>query len=224
MVDGLKIISSRPNGDGISVQSCQGVEVKNSFVRTWDDSLVVKNYRSSSENIHFDNIQIWTDLAQSMEVGYETNKGQVDNPSISDVSFTNICVLHNFHKPIISVHNADNADVHDITFQNITVEDVWVGSGDANEMPYLIDLWVCSSSSWSTTPERGTIHDIMIDNVKVLGGREAGSRIKGYDSDHDISDVTIRNLELFGKKIDSLEAGQFEVDEKSVSGVQVISE
>ena len=32
-IDGLKMITSRPNGDGISLQSCKSVEVKNSFVR-----------------------------------------------------------------------------------------------------------------------------------------------------------------------------------------------
>lgn len=43
-ISGVKIISARPNGDGISVQSCRNVTVRDSFIRTWDDSLVVKNY------------------------------------------------------------------------------------------------------------------------------------------------------------------------------------
>ena len=43
-IDGVKIITARPNGDGITVQSSRNVTVSNSFVRTWDDSLVVKNY------------------------------------------------------------------------------------------------------------------------------------------------------------------------------------
>lgn len=42
VIDGVKIITARPNGDGISLQSCQNYEVKNCFVRSWDDSLVVK--------------------------------------------------------------------------------------------------------------------------------------------------------------------------------------
>ena len=41
-IDNIKIITSRANGDGVSLQSCKNVHVKNSFIRSWDDSLVVK--------------------------------------------------------------------------------------------------------------------------------------------------------------------------------------
>ena len=44
VIDGLKIISPRPNGDGITLQSCTDYTVSNCFVRSWDDSLVIKNY------------------------------------------------------------------------------------------------------------------------------------------------------------------------------------
>ncbi|MDE6056240.1 MAG: hypothetical protein K2G55_21340, partial [Lachnospiraceae bacterium] len=98
VIDGLKIISCRPNSDGITLQSCRNVEVKNGFVRSWDDSLVVKNYYRNSSNIQFSNMQIWTDFAQSMEIGYETNKGKMEDSSIQDITFTDIYVLHNFHK------------------------------------------------------------------------------------------------------------------------------
>ena len=40
----IAIITARQNGDGISLQSNKHVLVENSFVRSWDDSLVVKNY------------------------------------------------------------------------------------------------------------------------------------------------------------------------------------
>lgn len=43
IIDNSKIISSRSNGDGISLQSCSTAHISNCFVRTWDDSLVVKN-------------------------------------------------------------------------------------------------------------------------------------------------------------------------------------
>lgn len=53
-----------------------------------------------------------------MEVGYET-----DGEYIRDITFENITVLHNFHKPVISIHNADDAKINGVTFRNITVED-----------------------------------------------------------------------------------------------------
>lgn len=134
-IDGLKIISCRPNGDGITLQSCTDVEVKNCFVRSWDDSLVIKNYMGKSSRISFSNIQIWTDFAQSMEIGYETNKGERADAVIEKICFTDICVLHNYHKPALSIHNADDAVVKDVVFRDIVVEDAQMGSGDGEIMP-----------------------------------------------------------------------------------------
>lgn len=100
--------------------------LRDSFIRTWDDSLVVKNYSnrkgSDSADILFDGCQLWTDLAQSMEIGYETNKGGKLRPTIQNVTFSNITVLHNFHKPVMSIHNADDVEASGIVFRDITVD------------------------------------------------------------------------------------------------------
>ena len=212
-ISGIKIISARPNGDGISVQSCRNVTVRDSFIRTWDDSLVVKNYSnrkgSDSADILFEDCQIWTDLAQSMEIGYETNKGGKLKPTIQNVTFSNITVLHNFHKPVMSIHNADDAEISDIVFRNITVEDASMGKGDAGKNCQLIDITI-AQSSWSTSKKRGTVHDILFDGICVLDGDDGidfkeGNlcpiRIQGFDEEHLCEDVTIRDLEILGKKV-----------------------
>ena len=200
----VKLISGRANGDGITLQSCQDMVVQNCFVRTWDDSLVVKNYTTTqnTKNISFKNISIWTDLAQSMEIGYETNKGKKDDPEISGVSFSDITVLYNFHKPAISIHNSDNAYVHDISYKNIVVEHANMGEGDGAENRQLIDFNV-KSSNWSQTNERGRIKDISIDNVQVLNTNKANviSRIVGNDTEHKVEDVTIKDLVILGTKV-----------------------
>src|SRR5690606_17901139 len=98
----LKIITARANGDGVSVQSSSEVTMKDGFVRAWDDALVVKNVdRGNTNNVLFDDVTIWTDLAQSMEVGYETYGAKMEN-----ITFRNITVLHNFHKAAMSIHNS----------------------------------------------------------------------------------------------------------------------
>lgn len=220
VIDGVKIITSRPNGDGISLQSCQNYRVENCFVRSWDDSLVVKNYDRSSSDITFSHMQLWTDLAQSMEVGYETNKGQKPDASITNVTFEDITVLNNFHKPVISVHNGDDALLDNIVFRDIVVEHEEVGSGDGDEMPYLIDINIMQSSNWSTTRERGQIRNVLIENVDFLEGTQNASRIQGFDAEHTVENVTISNLRLFGRDVKSAADGGFEVDEETVSGLQ----
>lgn len=219
VIDGLKIISPRPNGDGITLQSCENYEVKNCFVRSWDDSLVVKNYGTSTKDIKFTNCQLWTDLAQSMEIGYETNKGKIENATITNITFDKITVLNNFHKPVISIHNGDDAVVSDILFQNITVENAQMGSGDGDEMPYLIDLHIGQSSNWSSTKERGRIKNITIANVNVLNGKFNGSRIKGFDASHRIENVQIIDLTILGQKIDDPTIGKFLIDEQTTDQI-----
>ncbi len=220
-IDNIKIVSSRPNGDGITLQSCSNVEVTNCFVRSWDDSLVVKNYSVNSVGLIFTHNQIWTDFAQSIEIGYETNKGNKKNSAIQNVTFSDILVLHNYHKPVISVHNADDASVRNITFSGITVEDAQMGSGDGASMPYLIDLHITQNGSWSTTEERGTISNVLIENVKVISGKFCASRIKGYDEEHTIEGITIRNLEILGQKITDFETGKFEIDEATTANLTI---
>lgn len=204
-INNVNIITARANGDGISVQSSKRVLVKNSFLRTWDDALVVKNYDLGvSENITFDGITIWTDLAQSMEVGYETY-----GETMTNIMFKNITVLHNFHKPVISIHNSDQADIAYVTFQNITVEDAQMIGDNAVETTddYLIEIFTRYNLNWSKSGnERGTISNILIDNIKVLEGKDdIVSLIHGYDNTHQTSNVTLSNINLYGNPVETAE-------------------
>lgn len=212
-VDGIKIISARPNGDGITIQSSRDITVTDSFIRSWDDSLVVKNYSnekgSDSANITFDGCQVWTDLAQSMEIGYETNKGGKLKPTIQNITFQNITVLHNFHKPVMSIHNADDAAISGIRYSNIIVEDASMGKGDAGDNAQLIDITI-AQSSWSSTTKRGTVDDVVFDGIYVLGGddtidfREGNLcpiRIMGFDEEHMVTNVTVKDLFILDEAV-----------------------
>lgn len=213
-LEGLKVITARPNGDGITIQSSRDVLVKDCFVRSWDDSLVVKNYAgekgTDSARITFDGCQIWTDLAQSMEIGYETNKGSKIKPTISDITFRNMTVLHNFHKPVMSIHNADDCRVFGILYENITVEDASMGKGDASGNAQFIDINTLSAS-WTTVKKRGTVSDVTFDGIYVLDGDDGidfteGNlcpiRIRGNDENAMCSDITFRNLYILGQGVD----------------------
>ena len=215
-IDNVKVISSRSNGDGISLQSCQNVDVSNSFIRTWDDSLVVKNYpkwsnrneEGTTKNIHFNDCILWTDLAQSMEIGYET-VGQV----MEDITFDNITVLHNYHKAVISIHNGNNANIKNVKFQNITIEDASIGKGDGSK--HLIDLRNLYSTTWSSqhkVTSLGSIDGVDINNVKVLSGIEnpevliegcIDSRSEYSKDPHYVDNVTITDFELYGSVLDN---------------------
>lgn len=203
-IDNVKIISARPNGDGITTQSCSDFVASNCFVRSWDDSLVVKNYGNGvAHDIHFRNMIVWTDLAQSCEIGYETR-----GPEMYDITFEGITVLHNFHKPVMSIHNSDQAAIHDIHYRDITVEDAQMGEGDATKDGFLIDLTV-ATSQWTQSAERGSIARVTYDNINVLSGKNPPSRIMGFDDTHGIQDIQINNLTILGKHIGSPQEAGF---------------
>lgn len=215
-ISNTKIISSRSNGDGISIQSCQNVEVSDSFVRSWDDSLVVKNYprwdnrsvEGTTRSIHFDNCIIWTDLAQSMEIGYEC-VGEV----MDDIVFNNITVLHNYHKAVFSIHNGNNANITNVKFTNITVEDAAMGRGDGNK--YLIDFRNTHSSTWSDQHKvtgLGSIDTVLLENILVLSGIENPviavegclEERSGYPNvGHYVNNVTIKDFYLYDSVLTS---------------------
>ena len=213
-IDNCKVISSRSNGDGISLQSCSRFNVTNCFVRSWDDSLVVKNYprwdnrsvEGSTSDILFDNCVLWTDLAQSMEVGFECV-----GETMKDITFQNITVLHNFHKPVFSIHDGNNANINNVKYKNITVEDASVGRGDGNAT--LVEFSVLYSSSWSDqhkVTSLGKVENIELDNVLVLEGK-INPEVKisgcidpreGYSKDvHYVKNVTFKDFSLYGTLI-----------------------
>lgn len=221
-IDNLKVITARGNGDGISVQSCKDVTVTGGFIRTWDDTLVVKNTdRGNTENITFDNVVVWTDLAQSMEVGYETN-GKV----LKDVTFKNITVLHNYHKAAMSIHNCDDADISNIVYESITVEDARMLGDNQNDglEDYLIDITIAYNQNWSKTDERGTVNGVRFENIKVLDMADSiVCRINGESAQKNVQNVTIKGVEIEGVKTDTAEklklANNTYVNNVSVSGV-----
>lgn len=214
----VKIITSRANGDGISLQSCQRVVVDSCFVRSFDDSIVIKNYPQWSnrniegitDDILVQNCLIWTDLAQSLEIGYEC-VGEV----MKNIRFKDITVLHNFHKPVISIHNSNNANINDVSYENITVDNPAMGQGDGYAT--IIEFNAKYSPTWSNvqkTTALGNVKTVKVKNLLVRGNKKNHIiRIEGsiderpnYDSSvkHMVSNVTFTDVSFGGSKINSL--------------------
>ncbi len=237
----ISIISSRANGDGITLQSCTNIAVTGAFVRGYDDTLVVKNYASpygssdrsahgSSENIIFDNCFLWVDLAQAMEIGYETVGAEIKN-----IIFQNITVFYALHKPVISIHNANYAHVSNIVFRNITVENLFTGRGDAGGNYELIDFKAVYSPTFSNAPaggptEIGNITDVLVENVLVKNKERnvkitlAGQKEKRIDFINIISvvrDITLKNISVGATNINANYA-YISINEY-VSNVNIIS-
>jgi hypothetical protein len=203
-IDDLKIIGARANSDGIDLVSCQNINVKNCFIRAWDDCLCVKTDNTgNAADINFNDCVLWTDLAQSMEVGYETRSDYIRN-----ITFQNIDVIHNLHKPVMSIHVGDRASVEKVRWENIRIEDKQ-GQGDGQN--WLIDLWV-GTASWTVDAQRGKISGVVFKNISTSGPVPPRSRIYGFDASHLVTDVSVENLSILGKPIKSAVEGSFAVN------------
>lgn len=204
-VNNVKIITARANGDGISVQSCSNLEVNGGYVRTWDDALVVKNSDlGTTSNINIHDVVVWSDLAQAMEVGYETYGATMDQ-----ITFENITVVHAFHKAVISLHNCDQAKITNVIYKNITVEDCQTLGDDRNdgENDFLIDFTIAYNEEWTKSKDkRGSVDGITIENVKVYEKADSIiARMRGEDTESAIKNVTISGLEIAGKQVEKAE-------------------
>ncbi len=213
-LNGVKVISSRSNGDGISLQSCRNATVDGCFVRTYDDSIVVKNYprwnnrsiEGVSEHIEVKNCLIWTDLAQCLEIGYETVGTKME-----DIYFHDITILGAYHKAAISIHNANNAAIKNVRFEEILIENLQTGLGDGN--PLLLEFTVAHSPTWSDQHKvtgLGSIDGVKVKNVTVLAGLETprvsiqGSmetRSQYPKEAHYIRNVELENIVIKGKRV-----------------------
>lgn len=130
-----------------------------------------------------------------MEVGYETY-----GPTMDEITFENITVLHNFHKAAISLHNSDDAYITNVTYKNITIEDGSMLGDNQNDglNDFLIDFTIAYNIEWTKSEGvRGTVDGITIDNIKIYSLKDSiVSRIQGESEESKIKNVQISNIEI----------------------------
>jgi len=191
-ISDLKLIGLwRYNADGIDIVNCRDVTIEDCFVRSFDDSIVLKGfnrYRDTPsddlpvvEGIVARRCTIWNDWGRALEIGAET---QADH--IRKVVFEDCDIVHHVHIAM-DIQNGDRADVHDIRFENIRVEDAIVEHGRIakNEIPpselgRLIEM-IIRETPYSKDSERGRIHDIRFKDIAVIGQPFPESRFIGCD-------------------------------------------
>lgn len=189
IVDNCKVIGQRGNSDGIDVCGSRNVHVKNCFTRVWDDSLVVKAFNTGDvSDILFENCVLWNDFARPIEVGVELRADRVH-----DVCFRNIDIIHSpTGYPLMGIHHGDRADVYNISFENITVED--------SPAAQIFDIRI-TDSVWNTDAKKGGIHDILFANINITENCARAlspSRIHGYCDDAAVENVKIENVRIYG--------------------------
>ena len=106
--------------DGIDIVNSKNIYIKDSFVHSFDDTIVIKGHnwfcKQSNVNMVVDNCVLLCDWGRAMEIGLETECREY-----RDIEFRN-CHIVRAGNCACDIHNGDCAEVHNITFENISVE------------------------------------------------------------------------------------------------------
>lgn len=198
-IDGIKVFGQwRYNTDGVDIVNSQRVTVKNSFVHSFDDTVVVKGidrYRlTNCENILTENCTLWCDWGRTCEIGLETACREYKN-----IVFRN-CDILRAGSVALDIQNGDYAEVHDVIFEDIRVEyeafhakhqlqrtdDSVFENADIVEIPWLlhlsnktyknkkgIEIWSADMNPDDidvSSPECGIAHHVTVKSITVYYG------------------------------------------------------
>ena len=113
----------RYNADGIDLCNSERVLVENSFLRAFDDALVVKGLDQGADgpqkpckDLTFRKNVVWCDWGRAMELGAETRA-----PEFANILFEDSDIIRSTHIAL-DIQHGDRATIRDITFDNIRVE------------------------------------------------------------------------------------------------------
>jgi hypothetical protein len=222
-ISNIKLVGLwRYNADGIDVVNSQDVLVEDCFVRSFDDSLVVKGldhydpytrFGSGVRNVVWRNCVVWNDWGRGLEIGAETQA-----PAMEDLLFENCDVIHFVHRAM-DIQHGDRALVRNVRFDDIRVEEPIIeGAKIAEETYNPADLGFLAEliiyfTMWNKDPERGRIEAVLFKDVQVLTPSTLLTNIVGYDAAHGVSDVTFQNLTWQGRRVTQLEPALFTLNE-----------
>ena len=210
-IQNVSIVGINGTGDGIDVVGCQRVNIADCFIRTKDDCIALKGVhplggvtaQGNVHDVHVSGCVLWNaEWGNAIEIGYETRCTEIAHVMFRDIDVIHCELEGNGSGAVFAIHNGDRALVHDILYEDIRVE-------DAREK--LIDLKVLRSR-YSRDEERGHIRDVRFRNVRVVDGPFPVSILRSYDREHSVSDITIENLIVAGKRITSANEARMVVE------------
>jgi hypothetical protein len=240
-IAGLKLIGFwRYNADGINVVNSENVVIEDCFIRAFDDCVTMKgvdrkHHRFTElgrglpldelpvRNVRVARCVIWNDWGVALKIGSETSA-----PEIADIRFADCDILRTAGTAI-DIHVSGPAVVHDVRFERLRLElhrdapwpyiqkrldDKYPYAGKPGYCPTLVSMTI-DKSYWGFTDNerRGTIRDILVQDVGVTGPVMPRSRLRGYSAEGSIKNVTVENLRFNGKRISTAEQGRFRIGE-----------
>jgi len=208
----IKVVTERAGGDGIDVMGSRDVTIEDCFFRTNDDCIAIKagpgqNHEypyacGNVERVRASRRTLWNDsCGNAIEIGYETVCAWM-----RDIIFEEMDIIHVEFEgwnsgAVISIHNGDRADVENVIFRKIRVEDT---------REKLIDFRVLHAP-YTKLIRKGNIRNILVEDLAVVDGPLPPSIIEGWwesgESNGKVEQIHLKGLTWLGSPLrDNIEA------------------
>ena len=241
VIRNVKLIGNwRYNSDGFDMHNCKNVLVENCFIRTYDDCICAKGFCAMEdfesrinhggkcydtfENLLVRNCVLWNDWGKCFEIGAECCAEEMHN-----IRFTDSAIIHVNGAPL-DCYNIDYAHVHDITYENISIEydsiipDSKIQKNDSQTYedfehdpdfaPRLISVIAGFHHEYSGGgTRRGKNRRLTFKNIRLYGRQKPRLCVRGYDAEHLSEDILIEDLFVNGEKIRSLDCLMCDINE-----------
>lgn len=196
MIENLSVFNhAHQNNDGIDIDGCRNVYIRNCRVDSDDDGICLKsNGPAKCENVLVENCIVATHC-NALKLGTETTGG------FKNIMYRNCKVVQSvtgYHhvngaettRTAITLIISDGGRMENVWFDNITAEDC--------VSPLFVTLGNRSRKYTETAakPGIGTIENILISNFHAIGAGPMPSSITGLNDTHKIKNITLRNITL----------------------------
>ncbi len=218
-VENIKLYGMwRYNSDGVDFTNCTDAILRNSFLRNYDDCIVIKGLTGNRDlpvrNILAEGCVLWCDWGRALEIGAETSA-----PAFGHIVFRN-CDIIRGSAVMMDIQHGDRAEISDILFEDIRVEYTADGLAEVLQkepgevyvnrvegyMPDLLHLYT-TRTMYSKDTDNGSIRGVTIRDIRITSpdGRIPRSLIFAGVAGTTVSDVTLENIRVNGQPVGSLE-------------------
>ena len=232
-INNVKVVGHwKYNNDGIDLINCSDAVIKNSFIRSFDDSICIKGFTAfsekNSERITVDNCVLWCGWGKTLEIGLATAAKK-----IKDITFSNCDLIHN-QGICISIANGQFADISNVLYKNLNIEYEYVSKEiyqSSDDMVYEDGklmlprlLWITDTRrTWqgniSADDEHRSIRDVCFENVNVVCEKNITPQLKINQANKygEFDNIKIKTLHVHNKTLTNIDLlSNYEGDELSL--------
>jgi polygalacturonase len=186
-ISDVQILNDRqlPNTDGIVIDSCKNVAIRNALIRTADDGICLKTSRSSAGIGRCDNVEASDCVVESKSCALKI--GTESFGDIRSVRFVR-CRVENSNRGL-GIFSRDGGHIEDVSFSDIELDcsetpDGFWGSGEPLTITQL-----------DRRPElpAGTVRNVVVENIS---GRCHGAINVYAEKIGGVDGVSLRNIRL----------------------------